>query len=86
MAPKRLARRVALTAGAAAFVGMVSLTAACGETTQPPEESTTTTTTTTTTTPPVKPTENFPDFGPTMDTTGPNSFEPTDRAPRDPGF
>lgn len=84
MASKRLAYRVFWTVGASAIVAMLSLTAGCSDTAETPEQ--TTTTTTTTTAPPVEPTENVPDYGPTLDPSGPNSFGPTDPAPRDPGF
>ncbi|WP_233213392.1 hypothetical protein [Mycobacterium hubeiense] len=86
MTSSRLARRLALTAGGAAIIGMVSLTAACGEAEQAPEETTPTTTTTTTTTttppppPPVEPTEKAP----RIDPGGPNPFSPTVHAPPPP--
>ncbi len=77
----RLARRLALTAGGAAIIGMVSLTAACGGGEQAPETTTETTTTTTTeattTAPSVEPTEKAP----RLDPGGPNPFSPTVIAP-----
>lgn len=84
MASRQLVGRAARAVGTIAVGGMFLLIAACAETEEAPEE--TTPTTTTTTPPPVQPTENFPDFGPTLQPTGPNSFKPTYRAPRDPGF
>lgn len=84
MASRALVRRGAWAVGAMAVVAMMSLSTACSDSGQSPEQ--TTTPTTTSTTPPVQPTENVPDFGPTLDPSEPNSFGPTDPAPRDPGF
>lgn len=88
MRSSRLARQLAITAGGAAIIGMVSFTAACGEGGEKAPETTTPTTTTTTTTtttppetppppPPAEPTEKAP----RIDPHGPNPFTPTVHAP-----
>jgi hypothetical protein len=77
MTSSQLARRIALTAGGAAIVGMVSLTAACGGGEEAPETTTTTTTTTTTEAPTGSPTEKAP----RLDPNGPNPFSPSVIAP-----
>ena len=80
----QLTRRVAVIAGGAAVIGMVSFTAACGTEKDKAPETTTPTTTTTTTTapaetpappPPVEPTEK------SINPTGGNLFTPTVKAP-----
>jgi hypothetical protein len=80
----QLTRRLAVIAGGAAVVGMISFTASCGTKEKAPETTTPTTTTTTTTTttpatpappPPVEPTEK------SINPTGGNLFTPTVKAP-----
>lgn len=84
----QLTRRLAVIAGGAAVVGMISFTASCGTKEKAPETTTPTTTTTTTTTttppatpappPPVEPTEK------SINPTGGNLFTPTVKAPSAP--
>ncbi|WP_026256373.1 hypothetical protein [Mycobacterium sp. 155] len=78
----QLTRRLAIIAGGAAVVGMISFTASCGTKEKAPETTTPTTTTTTTTTPAtpapppsVEPTEK------SINPTGGNLFTPTVKAP-----
>lgn len=78
----QLTRRLAVIAGGAAVVGMISFTASCGTKEKAPETTTPTTTTTTTTTPAtpapppsVEPTEK------SINPTGGNLFTPTVKAP-----
>lgn len=79
MSSRRLARRLAATAGLAAIVSMGALTA-CGQGEKAPETTTPTTTTTTTTSPPASP----PTVAPTeksINPTGGNLFTPPVKAP-----
>ena len=82
MSSRRLARRLAATAGLAAIISMGTLTA-CGQGEKAPETTTPTTTTTTSTTtappaPPVAPTEK------SINPTGGNLFTPPVKAPPPP--
>ena len=79
MKSRRLARRLAATAGMGAIIAMGALTA-CGQGEKAPETTTPTTTTTTSTTtapppPPVAPTEK------SINPTGGNLFTPPVKAP-----
>ncbi len=80
MAAQKLVRRLGLTAGCAALIGLGGLTAACGTGGKEAPSSTTTTTTTTTTAPattsaPLAPTQK------SIDPTGGNLFTPSVLAP-----
>jgi hypothetical protein len=80
MKSRRLARRLAATAGMGAIIAMGTLTA-CGEGEKAPETTTPTTTTTSTTAPsapPVAPTEK------SINPTGGNLFTPPVKAPAAP--
>ena len=82
MKSRRLARRLAATAGMGAIIAMGALTA-CGQGEKAPETTTPTTTTTSTTTtappaPPVAPTEK------SINPTGGNLFTPPVKAPAAP--
>ncbi|WP_026357213.1 hypothetical protein [Mycobacterium sp. 141] len=79
----QLTRRLAVIAGGAAVVGMISFTASCGTKEKAPETTTPTTTTTTTTTTPATPAPP-PSVEPTeksINPTGGNLFTPTVKAP-----
>ncbi|MEN4476763.1 hypothetical protein [Mycolicibacterium cosmeticum] len=79
MAAQKLVRRLGLTAGCAALIGLGGLTAACGTGGKEAPSSTTTTTTTTTapatTSAPLAPTQK------SIDPTGGNLFTPSVLAP-----
>ncbi len=73
--------RVRVIAGAAAFVALVGLTAACGGSDKESPSSTTTTTTTTTTTAPAATSETVAPTQKSIDPTGGNLFTPPVVAP-----
>jgi hypothetical protein len=76
MKSRRLARRLAATAGMGAIIAMGALTA-CGQGEKAPETTTPTTTTTTTTAPPPAPAPTEKSINPT----GGNLFTPPVKAP-----
>ncbi|MDH6196949.1 hypothetical protein M2272_003602 [Mycobacterium frederiksbergense] len=80
----QLTRRLAVIAGGAAVVGLISFTAACGTKEKAPETTPATTTTTTTTTAPADTPAPPPSVEPTeksINPTGGNLFTPDVKAP-----